>query len=115
MDMLHRQVFWDHIPVVECVTASVLLYFETGEKPYLLVCLTPDAFDRARAEFGRAHHVGRSMPSELPKSWRYLQYAWNTFARTPVASAIESVTGGDDISVTFCLFGDGSKHFFSGS
>ena len=49
------------------------------------------------------------MPSELPKSWDYLQYAWNTCARTPVASAIESVKGGDDTSITFCLFGDGSK------
>ena len=109
MDMLHRQVFWDHIPVVEYVTASVLWYFETGEKAYLLVCLTSDTFNRARAEFGRAHHVGRSMPSELPKSWDYVHYAWNTFARTPVASAIESITGGDESSITFRLFGDGSK------
>ena len=102
-------MFWDHVLVVEYVTASVLWYFETGEKAYLLVCLTSDAFDRARAEFGRAHHVGRSMPSELPKSWDYVHYAWNTFARTPVASAIESITGGDESSITFRLFGDGSK------
>ena len=76
---------------------------------HLILCLTPDAFERARVGFGRAHHVGRSMPSELLKSWRYVQYTWNTSARTPVASAIESITGGDESSVTFRLFGDGSK------
>ena len=75
----------------------------------MIVCLTPDAFDRARAGFGSAHHVGRLMPRELPKSWGYLQYGWNTCARTPVASAIESITDGDQNSVTFHLFGDGKK------
>ena len=75
----------------------------------LLVCLTPDAFDRARAGFGSAHHVGRQMPREVPKSWDYLQYGWNTCARTPVASAIESITDGDENSVIFHLFGDGAK------
>merc|ERR1712032_934964 len=79
------------------------------KKLQLLVCLTPDAFNQARAAFGIAYHVGRSMPRELPKSWGYLQYGWNTCARTPVASAIESITGGDDGSVTFHLFGDGKK------
>ena len=49
------------------------------------------------------------MPREVSKSWTYTQQAWNSCARTPVASAIESTIGGDDKSVTFCLFGDGSK------
>ena len=49
------------------------------------------------------------MPPELPKSWSYLQHAWNTCARTPVASAIESITDGDQNSVTFHLFGDGKR------
>merc|ERR1712032_226493 len=39
------------------------------KKLQLLVCLIPDAFYRARAGFGSAHHVGRPMPRELPKSW----------------------------------------------
>ena len=102
-------MFWDHILVVEYATASVLLYFKTGKQMHLILCLTPDAFERARVGFGRAHHVGHSMPSELQKSWGYVQHAWNTSARTPVAGAIESVIGGDESSVTFCLFGDGSK------
>ena len=49
------------------------------------------------------------MPREVPKSWDYAHHAWDTCARTPVASAIESVTGGDEKLVTFNLFGDGSK------
>ena len=102
-------MFRDQIPVIECVTASVLLYFKTGTKTHLLVFLTPDAFARARSGFGSAHHVGRPMPCEVPKSWYYLQGAWNTSARTPVTSAIESVTGGDETSVTLRLFGDGAK------
>ena len=83
--------------------------FKTGKKLQLLVCLTSDAFNQARAGFGSAHHVGREMPREVPKSWHYLQYGWNTCARTPIASAVESITGGDENSVTFNLFGDGSK------
>jgi len=38
-----------------------------------------------------------------------MQHAWNTCARSPVASAIESVTDGDENSVIFHLFGDGKK------
>ena len=50
------------------------------------------------------------MPPELPKSWSYIQHAWNTSARTPVASAIESAAkNGDEKVVIFRLFGDGSK------
>ena len=50
------------------------------------------------------------MPRELPKSWSYLQHAWNNYARTAVASAIEAaVEAGDNKCVTFRLFADGSK------
>merc|ERR1712032_541831 len=79
------------------------------KKLRLLVRLTADAFNQARAGFGIAHHVGRPMPRETPKSWSYIQHAWNTCARTPVASAIESIADGDQNSVTLHLFGDGTK------
>ena len=49
------------------------------------------------------------MPRELPKSWSYLHEGWNTSARTPVTSAIETAVSGDAKSVTFKLFSDGLK------
>ena len=75
--------------------------------PHLFLRLTPDVFHLARDKFGAAIHIGREMPRELPKSWTYLQDAWNQFARTPLTAAIESTTTGDANSVTFTLFGDG--------
>ena len=50
------------------------------------------------------------MPREVSKSWTYTQQAWNSCARTPITSAIESTIGGDAKSVTFHLFGDGIKN-----
>ena len=78
-----------------------------GGKPHLFVRLSSDAFNLARQKFGDTCHFGRGMPRELVKSWTYLQEGWNTCARTPVTSAIESVATGDSKSVTFHLFGDG--------
>ena len=86
------------------------LLFATGKTLQLLVCLTTEAFNEARAAFGFSHHVGRPMPIELPKSWDYLQHAWNSCARTPVTGAIESVIEGDSNSVTtFSLFVNGKS------
>jgi len=76
----------------------------------LFLTLTPESFEEVRKGFGTARHVGSSMPPELPQSWTYTQRAWNDHARTPVTSAIESAAeAGDDSSVTFRLFGNGSK------
>ena len=75
----------------------------------MLIRLTPEAFDRARENYGAARHIGRQIPREIPKSWTYASEAWNQFARTPVTSAVESATGGDAESVTFQLFADGTK------
>ncbi len=75
----------------------------------MLIRLTPEAFDRARENYGAARYIGRRMPREIQKSWTYAAEGYNTFARTPVTSAVESATGGDAESVTFHLFGDGTK------
>ena len=63
-----------------------------------------------REKYGATRHVGREMPREIPKSWTYISQAWNKYARTPVTSAIENAKDGDGPeSVTFRLYGDGSK------
>merc|ERR1712032_1790388 len=69
---------------------------QCGATPQLFLTLTAKSFEQVRRRVGIARHVGRPMPPEVPKSWSYLQYAWNACALTPVTSAIESITDGDE-------------------
>ena len=69
--------------------------------PLLFVTVAPGTFQRMRENYGAKRHIGREMLREIPKSWTYISEAWNKYARTPVANAIESVTGGDAESVAF--------------
>merc|ERR1712032_707892 len=80
-----------------------------SENPHLFLTLTPEVFDLVREKFGSAKNVGRELPRELPKAWTYLNEAWNTIARTPITSVIESVTGGDAKSYHVDLLSDGTK------
>ena len=75
----------------------------------LFIRLTPEAFESVREKYGATRHVGREMPREIPKSWTYISEAWNKFPRAAVISAVETATGGDARSVTFYLYGDGTK------
>ena len=75
----------------------------------LFIRLTPEAFESVRKKYGATRHVGREMPREIPKSWTYISEAWNKFPRAAVTSAVETATGGDARSVTFYLYGDGTK------
>ena len=75
----------------------------------MFLTLTPEVFDLVREKFGSAKNVGRELPRELPKAWTYLNEAWNTIARTPITSVIESVTDGDAKSFRVDLLSDGTK------
>ena len=76
---------------------------------YLFLRLTREVFDLAREKFGDASRFGKQMPLEVPKSWTYLQAAWNTIARTPVMGVLESAARGDDKAVTFHMLSDGKR------
>ena len=87
------------------------VYCAGGSRPWLLIYLSSQSFRLAREYFGRDYYVGRHLPREIPKSWTYLQQAWNTIARTLVTEAIEAAVTGDNstISADFHLFGSSLK------
>ena len=82
-----------------------------GSQPWLLVYLHQKDFQVACENFGRAHYIGRHMPPEIPKSWTYLQEAFNTCARTPITAAVEAAITGVNTktSAVFYLFGSSLK------
>ena len=90
-------------------------FIHAGEsRPWALIYLTAEHFSAACTYFGDAPGINRNrdIPRGIPTPWTYLQEGWDTFARTPVAGAIEAAIEGDTASTSavFHLFRGRSEH-----